>query len=804
MMIIILCFDMVTIPYSLAWDVPLKNILEVGAWISCVFWTLEVIVSFRTGFFDHGELEMRASLVAHHYLRTWFVPSMVIVVCDWFHLLCKSVLSDNLDSTTFVSLLQASRLLRMLGAARIKNVGDAVERIADVVSPRLRKRLHIPQIMLTLFWASHVLGCVWFAIGRVVNSDTGRHWTEVFLPEEHGGSSKSVTPFAYEYSTSIHYGLTLLISGNTDVNETNTWERLFSSGCIILGLVFVSSLTAIMSASLTENKIMAIEKTEKLNLLRRFLRQHNVSDSVSVAIEKQVNQKLSAPERLVLKDVPAGLISTHLLSELKFHMYRPTVTKQPLFLICERMNEMAMRNLCQVFNHDALTPGDTLFDAGVRANSAYVVLFGELNYMQESDSIKSADRTLLAGKDNWLAEAALWTEWTHVGAAGAKSVCEVLEMNINETLGTLKQYSSVWLIVREYGITFHRLLLDHVQHCLPEGSPVVTPNSAHCVSVLSTFVEHGIANDLIMPFTSLEVFPLMPGPARLKVGLSCVRALQLGRRRGGFFPREPGTKFEELRKEVKSLRSTLVFSHESKVLRILPVTAVELVHAGKVLVSLGKRTETGIVSFSCELPGGAQKSGEQTIEALHRFLNGKLSPFKDNAIFTGVRNAIDEKESKTYGILTKYTKTVHCYSLAPYSTQLAQTPVYSPRRPDGESEQLTTSSMAVQNPLKLPTFRSLLESSHLADDSFDVYHHDVLTVEHEESTYLYAWLTQSEFELLSSSAGAETLRHWIDRLELEDPFCPGELRMPDRVQDLRAGASSAQTCGEDLISVMSL
>ncbi|CAK0909195.1 unnamed protein product, partial [Prorocentrum cordatum] len=79
---VVLAHDAATIPFLLAFEVQ-----HAGAvlWLSCLsaaFWTTDMLVQFRTGYYQDGELEMRPSQISRNYLRSWFLLDFAVLVLD--------------------------------------------------------------------------------------------------------------------------------------------------------------------------------------------------------------------------------------------------------------------------------------------------------------------------------------------------------------------------------------------------------------------------------------------------------------------------------------------------------------------------------------------------------------------------------------------------------------------------------------------------------------------------------------------------------------------------------------------------
>ena len=85
--ILMLSFDLTTIPFVLAWDVPIEGFMMLASWVSVGFWSFDLCMNFVTGFYRGGDLVMAPTETARHYISTWFLPDAAVVICDWASML---------------------------------------------------------------------------------------------------------------------------------------------------------------------------------------------------------------------------------------------------------------------------------------------------------------------------------------------------------------------------------------------------------------------------------------------------------------------------------------------------------------------------------------------------------------------------------------------------------------------------------------------------------------------------------------------------------------------------------------------
>merc|ERR1719330_2082109 len=92
------CCDVVWLPLQ-AFDIPSSTFSSL-LWVApMIFWTLDMLVSFIVGFYTlQGKLELGFRAIAVKYLKSWFVPDLLLVCNDWATLLIMMLSGSESDS----------------------------------------------------------------------------------------------------------------------------------------------------------------------------------------------------------------------------------------------------------------------------------------------------------------------------------------------------------------------------------------------------------------------------------------------------------------------------------------------------------------------------------------------------------------------------------------------------------------------------------------------------------------------------------------------------------------------------------
>eukprot|EP00971_Amphidinium_carterae_P174845 3465592-Amphidinium_carterae.1 len=78
---VVLFFDLWIVPFVLSWNLKDKWVNDLAA-VSILYWLIDLLLNFFTGYHRYGEVEMGLLKSMKHYLLTMFTPDAVVLVAD--------------------------------------------------------------------------------------------------------------------------------------------------------------------------------------------------------------------------------------------------------------------------------------------------------------------------------------------------------------------------------------------------------------------------------------------------------------------------------------------------------------------------------------------------------------------------------------------------------------------------------------------------------------------------------------------------------------------------------------------------
>jgi len=754
--ILALSYDALMIPFLIAWNLPSTEFLKAASVATLSFWMCEMLLSFFTGFLHKGEVVLKLQAVAIHYLKTWFLTDLVINSLDLFTVVMEfSADKDGGNSVYFM----INRNLRILKVSRLVRVFVILRRARESANVgRVSRKLNFlglgTKLVVTLLWLNHLLCCFWYWIADNGVSDTGYSWLDLELKS--GKKSYKETGLLFQYFTSLHWAMTQMTPGSMSVVPQNSWERLFNVACLIVGLFVGALLVSQLSAQMVKAQLETQEQTSRMKKLHAFLRENGIDWPLRARVEDQIQARLEVHRRLTEQDVPLlELLSTSLRRELSYSSFAHHLLSHTRFHTWGVLEPRLLEALClQAVELVCLSKDDDLFTPHSVADKLYLVMKGSLKYytdepltaqMQSSAMSLSAyetgssdDSVVEAGA--WLSEVALWMEWSYKGGLTTLTECELLSVSVPVLLELLPKYSRLTSLNHHYAHAFCR-------HFGEEESTIGQDLACGCEHVLIS----------------------MPLEWRLLVMRPLVERLSASHRSliGWAFSVHAEKNAEKLVSELEEGKCILSL-RKGHVQRTVLLATLNLRRSGGEMLVRLARLRQGVSLPALALPGTKLRSGESATQAVRRLLDTELAHFRSSTRLGHRLEYSEMTNSATYGIPTKYMKTMFC------ATLLSET-----------SGRLVNKTETLQStrPGPLHLRRQLFGLSRTvkfwlspADDVG--IHHALNTSEvlllgsAEQEKTLYAWLPVTVYEFLKTSEGAELLRSWLHSFNIPDAESP--------------------------------
>eukprot|EP00439_Symbiodinium_sp_Y106_P007204 s1486_g1.t1 len=397
----LLTFDIVVIPLRF-FDPPETLVLVIMSWVTQLFWNLDILVSFITGYYHKGIVVLDLRRIAKHYATTWFPFDATVVGIDWL-LYGLEGRNQTAGVARLSKTVRILRFLRLVRLARLAKVSTMVEALQEQVNSQVAT-IHYMKIIGRMMLLNHVIACSWWGIAQL---DEGQpNWIT-----ENQLEGRSIE---YQYSTALHWSLTQLGVGQTNIEAVNFAERLFSIFITFCALITFSTLVSSVTSLMASLQRLKTEEIEQFRSLRRFLVQNEIPADLGHRVTRFLQYTYALRHEALSLDSRRQLENSR--GECAFF---DRLLQHDSFHVVRVLREVATGCL----SHAVLAAGDVAFAAGAVASSAYFLAGGAFCYSREG--VRSS-----VPCQKWVAEMCLWTPWLHVGDLVSEEVSRVIALEV--------------------------------------------------------------------------------------------------------------------------------------------------------------------------------------------------------------------------------------------------------------------------------------------------------------------------------------------------------------------------------------
>jgi len=663
---LVLVHDSLTVPVILAWDVDVRGWLRVVAWMLALFWTIDMLLNFCTGFSQSGRIVMSFRPIAGRYLRGGFSVDLGVLLVDYSELIISAAFpalsSGSLRVLKFLRFAKITRLVRVLAKIKL-GLQTHIDSIfyyrmhkhgLSGYARYLRLAAILAKLLVLIAWLSHIGSCVWYFLGRSWSREYAESWFHE-LPE----NSSAI----FNYMQGLYWSLSTMFSGASSTPPNTTSEAVLSSVCVILGALFVTSITSTLAAILIEAQEVQQEMKRKDRALTAFMEQNNTPVLLALAVRADFLSQVASAPRLTEGDLTfLPLIAPGLRAALRESMYGRHFYRLPVIRILGALQDGAMADFCFTASSTALQRGgQEVFAAGHEVESAILLFGGSMSYTLWRDPKPTPDAgglgmdsrrcleraetrrisaldVAIAGRSSvpkeikpgtWLCELAMFLQWRTVGSLWATKTCELLVV-------TSEDFIKVVSLSPEMA-AFSSMYAAQLAQCLNQENSIPP-------SDLETALDcDKLVADMHFSIRELVSVPLLDMVARQQNTL-----IGKIRRKG----------VAELEAEVLAGKCHLARDVNGEIYRVVRLVVLRLKNSeGLLCVNIGQ-IEDGTCTPKFQLPGRKVEASELPEEAARGLLFEELLEFGPHIEFEYVETVVEYEASASFGLPTKYIKLV--------------------------------------------------------------------------------------------------------------------------------------------------
>jgi len=287
--ILCVCYDVFMIPFLGAFDVTLNTGMIAVSIAVAIFWSIDLMAMFLTGFHTSGLIEMRPSRIAKNYLQTWLMLDLVIVATDWFFIAMqlqqRYTPAGGAKSLRMFRSIRMVRSVKLLSVLRFSKASMAMDLLRQSLrSPAMQTFVQVVEALIVILTVNHIICCMWYYIGTYDQDPIT--WVRVA-----GIEGRSTF---YLYLTSLHWAMTQFTPAGMNIQATNARERIFVLIVDLLGLCAFSTFVSSITTRMTQLRSIRKDQIQRERELRTFFNDNQLSLELMSRIEQYTRTKAQA------------------------------------------------------------------------------------------------------------------------------------------------------------------------------------------------------------------------------------------------------------------------------------------------------------------------------------------------------------------------------------------------------------------------------------------------------------------------------------------------------------------------------
>lgn len=419
-------FDMTTVIWVLllVFFIPLEigfDWYETKTWQKVLFtaldiwFALDIVLNFRTGYINHGTVVMDPKKIASNYLSTWFLVDLLGTL-PFEHLI-----SAQVSSRKSLKLAKYFKIPKLLRISRVMKYVRNHQYVYD-----------FSKVLILIFTLMHIGACVWVMLLDPCNE----------LKSNYSGADVCAQSNVYHiYAESLHISASMMLGVsnlhiigkpsliNLDFagrHEDSTKIFLISTLFMIVGLFLVALLISEANVYLMGKMQGSAAFQRKTDRVNHEMEYYGVPDDLQRQVRAfydyiWIHQKQYDDKIALLSDQQ---MSTDLQRKLALHLFKDVVSHISFF---SEVDDLLLGEICMSLRTKVFLPGDMIFFKGDVGKELFIISKGVVEVLR--DDLPRSKRhdapKILLKNGSFFGEIALVMEVRRTCSVQARTVCEV-------------------------------------------------------------------------------------------------------------------------------------------------------------------------------------------------------------------------------------------------------------------------------------------------------------------------------------------------------------------------------------------
>mmetsp|Transcript_33787 Transcript_33787/g.68766 ORF Transcript_33787/g.68766 Transcript_33787/m.68766 type:complete len:791 (-) Transcript_33787:2235-4607(-) len=419
-------FDMTTVIWVLllVFFIPLEigfDWYETVAWQKVLFtaldiwFALDIMLNFRTGYINHGTVVMGPKKIASNYLSKWFLVDLLGT------LPFELMISAQVSSRKSLKLAKYFKIPKLLRISRVMKYVRNHQYVYD-----------FSKVLILIFTLMHIGACAWVMLLDPCNEEKSNY----------AGADVCAQSNVYHiYAEALHISASMMLgvsnlhiigkSGMLNLDfegrhEDSTKVFLISTLFMMIGLFLIALLISEANVYVMGKMQGSAAFQRKTDRVNHEMEYYGVPDDLQRQVRAfydyiWIHQKQYDDKIALLSDQQ---MSTDLQRKLALHLFKDVVSHISFF---SEIDDLLLGEICMSLRTKVFLPGDMIFFKGDVGKELFIISKGVVEVLRDDlpmSKRRDAPKILLEN-GSFFGEIALVMEVRRTSSVQARTVCEV-------------------------------------------------------------------------------------------------------------------------------------------------------------------------------------------------------------------------------------------------------------------------------------------------------------------------------------------------------------------------------------------
>jgi len=393
---------------TVTWQKVLFTVLD-------VWFALDIVLNFRTGYINHGTVVMDPKKIASNYLSTWFVVDLLGT------LPFEHMISAQVSSRKSLKLAKYFKIPKLLRISRVMKYVRNHQYVYD-----------FSKVLILIFTLMHIGACLWVMLLDPCNESRSNY----------SGADVCAQSNVYHiYAEALHISASMMLGVsnlhiigkpgmlNLDFegrHEDSTIMFLVSTLFMIIGLFLIALLISEANVYVMGKMQGSAAFQRKTDRVNHEMEYYGVPDDLQRQVRAfydyiWIHQKQYDDKIALLSDQQ---MSTDLQRKLALHLFKDVVSHISFF---SEIDDLLLGEICMSLRTKIFLPGDMIFFKGDVGKELFIISKGVVEVIRDDLPLskrRDAPKILLEN-GSFFGEIALVMEVRRTCSVQARTVCEV-------------------------------------------------------------------------------------------------------------------------------------------------------------------------------------------------------------------------------------------------------------------------------------------------------------------------------------------------------------------------------------------